>query len=317
LLFLLSVLVFFFIIKRSLVKYMMSLLFILSFLLNSMGTITITYIVYYQYKYKAKTLLYLIVSLLGLLCSGVSYSFYTADLSIIPFEKFKTIFLLFFSTGNLTFAVFFYVFLSKKFLLRTHKLLYIIAFICFFISTVCVILPVVFPLIWSVSLIVHSICFIFVAFLALNQLLFLQSKLQFEKKDVFFKLLILGFLIITVSILNEMIHFFVYETVSTFSLLLYFFIPFFFFLVLKNQSLYYQKQEIKDPEKIKTIFEQFNLSGKEQEIAIEVLQGKGNKEIAYDMDISNSTVKSHIYSIYKKVNVQSRVQFVNLVMLRM
>ncbi|MBN1798494.1 MAG: helix-turn-helix transcriptional regulator [Spirochaetales bacterium] len=296
---------------------MMSVLFILSFILNSMGTITITYLVYYLYKYNARSLLFLIVSLLGLLCSGVSYSFYIVNLGSVPFNQFRSMFLLFFSLGNISFTVFFYLFLTKKFMLRTHKLEFQLLFSFYLASVVCSIIAVIFPIIWYASLIINLVAFLVSAFVAYNQLVFLQSKLQFEKQDIFFKLLNISFLILSISIVSELIYFYFHEKISSFSLFLYFITPLFFFLVLRNQSLYYQKQEIENPEKIKTIFTQFNLSSKEQEIAMEVLQGKSNKEIAYDMDISNSTVKSHIYSIYKKVNVQSRVQFVNLVMLRM
>jgi DNA-binding CsgD family transcriptional regulator len=296
---------------------MMPLLFILSFILNSMGTITITYLVYYLYKYKARSLLYLIVSLLGLLCSGVSYSFFMVNLTSMAFTRFRSMFFLFFSLGNLTFTIFFYLFLSKKFMLRTYKHASHFLFGIYLTSTAFLAAAVIFPVIWQVSLITNVICFLASAFLSFNQLVFLQSKLQFEKQDIFFKLLNISFLVLAISILSEIMHFFFNDKISGFSIFLYLITPTFFFLVLRNQSLYYQKQKIENPEKIKTIFDQFNLSGKEQEIAMEVLQGKSNKEIAYDMDISNSTVKSHIYSIYKKVNVQSRVQFVNLVMLRM
>jgi DNA-binding CsgD family transcriptional regulator len=159
--------------------------------------------------------------------------------------------------------------------------------------------------------------FLFSSFLALNKLVFLLEKLQFEQRDVAFRLLVLNLLLIIISVLGEITYYFLYEHVSDFSLALYVLIPLFFFSILKNQSIYYQQQTIENPDKIRLIFEQFGLSAKEQEIALEVLQGKSNKEIAYDMELSGSTVKSHIYSIYKKVNVQSRVQFVNLVMLRM
>jgi DNA-binding CsgD family transcriptional regulator len=296
---------------------MFSALFVSSFILNSMGTVTITYLVYYFYKYKAKSLLYLLASLSGLLCSGVSYSFYLVNLSSLSFEYFKTIFFLFFSFGYLTFAVFFYVFIVKKFLLRTYKPVTNILFICYFFSIACSIFTIVLPVIWTISLSLSLFSFILAVFLSFTQLLFLQSKLQFEKQDIFFKLLTVSFLLLAIAILSEIIHFFITKKVSSFSPILYLLNPFFFFLILKNQSLYYQKQEIENPEKIKIIFDQFNLSGKEQEIAMQILQGKSNKEISFDMSISNSTVKSHIYSIYKKVHVQSRVQFVNLVMLRM
>jgi DNA-binding CsgD family transcriptional regulator len=296
---------------------MLPLFFIISFILNSVGTVAVTYLVYYQYKYKGKTLYFLLISLLGLLCSGVSYSFFIVNLTSMPFERFKSVFFLFFSAGMLTFTVFFYFFLVRKFELRSYKTINLLLKAGYVLSGALLAAAPFIPVIWPICLIAVFIVLFPAFFLCLNQLWFLQSKLQFERRDISFRMLGIGLLLLGISVLGEIIHYLLYHTISDFSLVLYAAVPFFFIMVLKNQSLYYQKQEIENPEKIKTIFEQFNLSGKEQEIAMEVLQGKSNKEIAYDMDISSSTVKSHIYSIYKKVNVQSRVQFVNLVMLRM
>ncbi|WP_339651400.1 LuxR C-terminal-related transcriptional regulator [uncultured Maribacter sp.] len=48
------------------------------------------------------------------------------------------------------------------------------------------------------------------------------------------------------------------------------------------------------------------LTEQEQNIAQEILKNKTNKEIASDMFISVSTVKTHINNLYKKLNVNSR-----------
>lgn len=48
------------------------------------------------------------------------------------------------------------------------------------------------------------------------------------------------------------------------------------------------------------------LTEQEQNIAKEILKNKTNKEIASDMFISVSTVKTHINNLYKKLNVNSR-----------
>lgn len=57
---------------------------------------------------------------------------------------------------------------------------------------------------------------------------------------------------------------------------------------------------------------QWELSTREIEIAEGILQGLTNKEIASDLSISASTVKNHIYNIYRKTGVQSRVELVNI-----
>ena len=56
--------------------------------------------------------------------------------------------------------------------------------------------------------------------------------------------------------------------------------------------------------------DQFGLSAREQEIILFVLAGKSNKEIENKLFIAESTVKNHIYSIYRKLDVKNRAQLV-------
>lgn len=55
-----------------------------------------------------------------------------------------------------------------------------------------------------------------------------------------------------------------------------------------------------------------SLSNKEREIVITISQGLTNKEIAAQLFISEQTVKTHINSIFKKLNVTRRTQLVPL-----
>ncbi len=50
------------------------------------------------------------------------------------------------------------------------------------------------------------------------------------------------------------------------------------------------------------------LSDREIEVLRLVGQGKSNKEIAMDLDISVNTVKVHIGNIFQKINVTSRTE---------
>lgn len=52
------------------------------------------------------------------------------------------------------------------------------------------------------------------------------------------------------------------------------------------------------------------LTPKEKEIAILVLDGLSNKDIATSMNVSERTIKAHLSSIYNKFNVKDRIGFV-------
>lgn len=51
-----------------------------------------------------------------------------------------------------------------------------------------------------------------------------------------------------------------------------------------------------------------NLTDREKEILLKISSGKGNKEIANELNVSPHTVKTHIYNIFKKIEVRDRLQ---------
>jgi DNA-binding CsgD family transcriptional regulator len=50
----------------------------------------------------------------------------------------------------------------------------------------------------------------------------------------------------------------------------------------------------------------YGITEREREIIIKVMQGKSNEDIARELFISLATVKTHLYNIYKKVDIDSR-----------
>lgn len=54
--------------------------------------------------------------------------------------------------------------------------------------------------------------------------------------------------------------------------------------------------------------ERNNITKREKEILALIAEGKSNPEIAEALTISTHTVKAHIESIYRKLNVHNKVQ---------
>lgn len=57
-----------------------------------------------------------------------------------------------------------------------------------------------------------------------------------------------------------------------------------------------------------------NISPREEEVIHLILQGMSNKEIQATLFISHHTVKNHVYKIYQKMNVKSRLQLISVVL---
>lgn len=53
-----------------------------------------------------------------------------------------------------------------------------------------------------------------------------------------------------------------------------------------------------------------NLSKREKEIAELIIEGHSNSYISEMLHISSSTVKNHVYNIYKKLNIKNRYEFI-------
>ncbi|MCK5153421.1 MAG: hypothetical protein KAQ93_03610 [Spirochaetales bacterium] len=60
------------------------------------------------------------------------------------------------------------------------------------------------------------------------------------------------------------------------------------------------------------IITKFKLTSREIEMAEKILKGASNKEIAYELDLSQNTVRNHIYNLYQKLDIQKRMDLVNL-----
>jgi DNA-binding CsgD family transcriptional regulator len=66
-------------------------------------------------------------------------------------------------------------------------------------------------------------------------------------------------------------------------------------------------KEYSDPSD-SSVFQKYSISGREKEIVLLVLKGYSNKKISEELFISLSTVKSHMYKIFKKMGVKTRFE---------
>ncbi|GMR22218.1 MAG: hypothetical protein BMS9Abin37_0552 [Acidobacteriota bacterium] len=68
-----------------------------------------------------------------------------------------------------------------------------------------------------------------------------------------------------------------------------------------------------DSEAMDCFLSRFGLSRREKDVVHLILAGKTNAEIGETLFISPNTVKNHIYNIFRKTSVQSRMQLANLI----
>jgi DNA-binding CsgD family transcriptional regulator len=64
---------------------------------------------------------------------------------------------------------------------------------------------------------------------------------------------------------------------------------------------------------VRNFIEKFGISKRETEIIELIIKGKTNKEIEDILYISFNTVKNHIYNIYKKTGVNSRIKLLQII----
>jgi len=66
-------------------------------------------------------------------------------------------------------------------------------------------------------------------------------------------------------------------------------------------------------ERIREVAEQYNLTKRERELVELIYQGKSNKDIAEELFLSESTVKTHIYNIFRKMDVKNRIEVICII----
>ncbi len=77
------------------------------------------------------------------------------------------------------------------------------------------------------------------------------------------------------------------------------------------ETLFNQKSA---PEKIDTFCHEHGLTARQKDIIELIIAGCSNKEIGEQLHITEGTVKTHIYNIFKKAEVSNRNQIISKIM---
>ncbi|MDF7668119.1 helix-turn-helix transcriptional regulator [Lactobacillus sp. ESL0703] len=80
------------------------------------------------------------------------------------------------------------------------------------------------------------------------------------------------------------------------------------------QAMIHEKEVASEEDQVVAFCEYYQMTKRESEILRLVLKGKKNQEIADELYISVGTVKSHIYSIFKKLAIDRRSQLMHVFM---
>nr|NIM15547.1 hypothetical protein [Candidatus Aminicenantes bacterium]NIM82299.1 hypothetical protein [Candidatus Aminicenantes bacterium]NIN21682.1 hypothetical protein [Candidatus Aminicenantes bacterium]NIN45491.1 hypothetical protein [Candidatus Aminicenantes bacterium]NIN88322.1 hypothetical protein [Candidatus Aminicenantes bacterium] len=70
---------------------------------------------------------------------------------------------------------------------------------------------------------------------------------------------------------------------------------------------------LKTEAEMERLFIKYNISPREQEIIHLILRGKSNREIEDTLFISLTTVKTHVYNIYKKFGAKNRLELIHFI----
>ena len=68
---------------------------------------------------------------------------------------------------------------------------------------------------------------------------------------------------------------------------------------------------LKTESELNRIYENYNISNREKDILHLILKGKTNKDIEDELYISVKTVKNHVYNIYQKLGVKTRLELIH------
>lgn len=171
-----------------------------------------------------------------------------------------------------------------------------------------------FPHFQSISMISNGIKL--TVFFYIVALFSLSLKKQFEKSGKIFSLVSIAFLVLW-TVVDNLCDYLIYPASLLPGAILYFIWNLYIiWYIIKNYMV--QKGVEASPQQhpidnIDNILDRYNISGREKDVILLIIQGKTNKEMGNELFISDATIKTHIANIYRKLEVKNRVQLVNLI----
>lgn len=96
-------------------------------------------------------------------------------------------------------------------------------------------------------------------------------------------------------------------------LIIYFGIRYFKTNLDEFYNLENKKDEVKVEDKREQFFEKFNITSREKEIILLLMKGYSYNQLAEELVISLTTVKTHVHNIYRKAGVKNKIQLLNLI----
>ncbi|MBZ9625864.1 helix-turn-helix transcriptional regulator [Clostridium sp. FP2] len=94
---------------------------------------------------------------------------------------------------------------------------------------------------------------------------------------------------------------------------IYFGVNYFKDNIYKFYNLENQKDAKEVQDKQKHFFEKFNITNREKEIILLLIKGYSYNQLAEELVISLTTVKTHVHNIYRKAGVKNKIQLINLI----
>lgn len=80
-----------------------------------------------------------------------------------------------------------------------------------------------------------------------------------------------------------------------------------------EEQIVVQQLEFDLDRRLKEVKENYGLTGRESDLAKLIYEGKSNSQIASELFISESTVKTHVYNMFRKMDVKNRMEVIRII----